>query len=61
MSDEQGADRHKDKALYEHYCEHPGCTKWGGFGFAVGKAAANWFCIEHRPEWKSRDEARAQH
>lgn len=23
--------------LYEHYCEHPGCTKWGGFGFGRPK------------------------
>lgn len=61
MSDEQGANRRKDKALDEHHCEHPGCTKWGGFGFAVGKAAPNWFYIEHRPEWKSRNEACAQH
>ncbi|MDK1488616.1 hypothetical protein QN219_00870 [Sinorhizobium sp. 7-81] len=42
-SDEQGADRHKDKALYEHYCEYPGCTKWGGFGFAAGKDEPRWF------------------
>lgn len=56
MSDEQGADRHKDTALLEHYCEQPGCTKWGSFGFALRKTAEpNWFCMEHRPlEWPPR-------
>ncbi|WP_181150081.1 hypothetical protein [Ensifer aridi] len=54
MSDEGGADRRNDTALYEHYCEHPGCEKWGGFGFAVGKSEPAWFCFEHRPEWKPR-------
>ncbi|MBP1887046.1 hypothetical protein [Sinorhizobium mexicanum] len=54
MSDEQGADRHKDKALYEHYCDHSDCTKWGGLGFAAGKDEPRWFCFEHRPEWKGR-------
>ncbi|ATB03120.1 hypothetical protein BWO90_12015 (plasmid) [Sinorhizobium meliloti] len=36
-----------------HYCEHPGCKKWGSFGFAVGRGEPNWFCSEHRPEWKA--------
>lgn len=53
MSDEQGATTHKDSALYVHYCEHPGCKKWGGFGYAIGKGEPNWFCFEHRPEWKA--------
>ncbi|POH32058.1 MULTISPECIES: hypothetical protein [Sinorhizobium] len=48
MSDEQGAAKH-DTTLYVHYCEHPGCTKWGGFGFAAGKGEPRWFCFEHRP------------
>ncbi|PAQ03761.1 hypothetical protein LRP31_34975 (plasmid) [Mesorhizobium mediterraneum] len=33
--------------IYEHYCEHPGCTKWGGWGFPRGKQTI-WFCREHR-------------
>jgi hypothetical protein len=53
MSDEQGATAHRDSALYVHYCEHVGCTKWGGFGYAIGKGEPNWFCFEHRPEWKA--------
>jgi len=54
MSDEGGADRRNDTALSEHFCEHPRCEKWGGFGFAVGKSEPAWFCFEHRPEWKPR-------
>ena len=36
--------------IYEHYCEHPGCEKWGGWGYAVGRSAPHWFCYEHRAE-----------
>lgn len=36
--------------IYEHYCENPGCKKWGGWGFAVGKNPPHWFCYEHRAE-----------
>lgn len=35
--------------LWVHLCEHPGCKKWGGFGYAAGKGPSNWFCFEHRP------------
>jgi hypothetical protein len=61
LSDEQGAKPHYEAGPYVHYCEHAGCKKWGGFGFAIGKAAPTWFCFEHRPEWKSRHEAQPQH
>ncbi|WP_234842352.1 hypothetical protein RWA01_33460 (plasmid) [Sinorhizobium meliloti] len=54
MSDEQGAVRQRDSSVYVHYCEHPGCTKWGSFGFAAGQSELNWFCFEHQPEWKPR-------
>lgn len=33
--------------LFEHWCEHPGCTKWGGWGFPRGKQTV-WFCWKHR-------------
>ncbi|GCA49439.1 hypothetical protein KGO5_01885 [Sinorhizobium sp. KGO-5] len=52
MSDEQGAVRQKDSSVYVHYCEHPGCKKWGSFGFSFGKEEPQWFCAEHQPEWK---------
>ncbi|WP_292331735.1 hypothetical protein [Mesorhizobium sp.] len=38
--------------IYENYCEHPGCTKWGGWGFARGKQTI-WFCREHREDGES--------
>ncbi|UWU25441.1 hypothetical protein N2601_31115 (plasmid) [Rhizobium sp. CB3060] len=31
-----------------HYCEFPGCTKWGGLGYDVHPAGTQWFCFEHR-------------
>ncbi|MCV3243470.1 hypothetical protein [Mesorhizobium sp. ZC-5] len=35
--------------IIDHYCEHPGCKKWGAFGFARGgKGISKWFCYEHR-------------
>lgn len=50
MSDEKSTEPRKDSVLLNHLCEHPGCSKWGSFGFAIGKAAPNWFCLEHRHE-----------
>ncbi|WP_325052642.1 hypothetical protein [Sinorhizobium meliloti] len=54
MSDEAGSTGRKETALHQHWCEHPGCKKWGSFGFAAGKAEPRWFCMEHRPEWKPK-------
>ncbi|MDW9899137.1 hypothetical protein GOB10_25870 [Sinorhizobium meliloti] len=53
MSDELGAKPHYEAGPYVHYCEHPGCKKWGSFGFAVGRGEPNWFCSEHQLEWKT--------
>jgi hypothetical protein len=61
MSDELGAKPHYEAGPYVHYCEHPGCKKWGSFGFGVGRGEPNWYCGEHRPEWKSRHEAQSRH
>ncbi|APG93016.1 hypothetical protein [Sinorhizobium americanum] len=63
MSDETNAAAkpRRDMELYVHYCEHPGCSKWGSFGFAAGRGEPNWFCSEHRPEWKLRHEAQPRH
>ena len=36
--------------VINHYCEHDGCRKWGGFGFAKPKRPSHWFCFEHRPD-----------
>jgi hypothetical protein len=35
--------------MYEHYCEHPNCRKWGMFGFENRRMRVpEWFCFEHR-------------
>lgn len=36
--------------IEHHSCEHPGCTKDAGWGFAKPKQASHWFCFEHRAE-----------
>ena len=34
-----------------HWCEHPGCKRWGSFGFSRSKGEkSTWHCIEHYPE-----------
>jgi hypothetical protein len=35
--------------IIEHWCEHPGCKKWGSLGFPRGKLTA-WFCGEHKTD-----------
>lgn len=36
--------------IWEHYCEHPGCDSWGGFGFSVAGRAPRWYCAGHMDE-----------
>jgi hypothetical protein len=38
--------------LYRHWCQQPGCTEWGSFGFARTRDQTDWYCREHRPEDK---------
>lgn len=39
---------------FMHYCQHPGCTAWGAFGFKVRLQAKNqpgvWYCAEHKAD-----------
>ncbi len=50
MSDEPDTAKTRTNAgPYVHYCLEPGCCKWGGFGFTVGKGEPQWYCFEHRP------------
>ncbi len=40
-----------DGILDEHYCEHSGCKKWGGFGYSRSKTEmSSWHCWEHYPQ-----------
>lgn len=33
-----------------HWCEHPGCQRWGGLGYSKSKAEkSRWWCLEHYP------------
>lgn len=32
-----------------HDCNHPGCAKWGSWGFDRGAGVVGWWCLEHRP------------
>jgi hypothetical protein len=36
--------------IVDHYCEHPGCREWGGWGFARGRGKPPWYCYEHRED-----------
>jgi len=38
--------------IHEHYCEHPGCTKWGGWGFSARETDDLVFW-EHREDWEN--------
>jgi hypothetical protein len=37
-----------EQSLHLHFCEHPGCANWGGFGYDVEMSQTQWFCGEHR-------------
>jgi hypothetical protein len=50
MSDDASTPRPPATGIWEHYCQHPGCKLWGGFGYARGKGEYDWFCWEHSPE-----------
>jgi len=42
----------RDKAPFEHWCEHEGCRAWGGFGAGVSLLKGErgrWYCARHRP------------
>lgn len=46
MSDQ--TNRAGDGVLDVHYCEHPGCERWGGFGYSRAKTEiSSWHCWEH--------------
>ncbi|QPC94733.1 hypothetical protein [Mesorhizobium sp. INR15] len=33
-----------------HVCEHAGCGKDAGWGFAKPRRPSHWFCFEHRAD-----------
>ena len=36
--------------IWEHGCEHPGCERWGGFGYSVAGRPSRWYCGTHMDE-----------
>jgi len=53
MSDEIGLPQPEyatPPGVRHHLCEHDGCGKDAGWGFAKPKQAPHWFCFEHRGE-----------
>jgi hypothetical protein len=49
MNDDTGIDeRPAAPVRFEHWCEEPGCSKWGGRGYDVGRGETRWYCYKHR-------------
>ncbi|UCI23667.1 hypothetical protein [Mesorhizobium sp. B2-8-5] len=40
----------RERGQLGHACEHAGCGKDAGWGFAKPTQASHWFCYEHRGE-----------
>ena len=49
MSDDKHSTK-TDNVHEEHYCQHPGCKRWGSFGYDRGRGVTDWWCMEHRPD-----------
>ncbi|WFP74475.1 hypothetical protein [Mesorhizobium sp. WSM4906] len=54
MSDEPGRlgeqPPSRERGPLGHVCEHAGCGKDAGWGFARPKRPPHWFCFEHRSD-----------
>lgn len=54
MSDEPTrpgeASQPRERGPLGHTCEHQGCGKDAGWGFAKPRRPSHWFCYEHRDE-----------
>ncbi len=47
MSDDRFAPVRPAYKMYDHWCEHQGCRRWGSFGFQ-SRYGTLWFCGDHR-------------
>jgi hypothetical protein len=45
---------------FEHWCDQPGCVKWGSFGRERGRLITEWRCGEHLADdyWDGRSGSR---
>lgn len=41
--------RQAPAGIWEHWCEHEGCKRWGSLGFQ-SRYGVTWFCGEHRED-----------
>lgn len=46
MTGEQASSQ-RPAGIWEHYCSHAGCTKWGGLGYQED-GQARWYCSDHK-------------
>ena len=50
MSDERTSTHPAPPVHFEHWCEVPGCNKWGSLGYSPNKTIpSRWWCSEHFP------------
>ena len=47
MSDERTNPPPTAPVHFDHYCDYPGCVKWGAFGKERGHGITEWRCAEH--------------
>lgn len=47
MTDDRTSTAPKAPVHFEHYCEHPGCERWGSFGKERGRGVTEWRCGRH--------------
>ena len=49
MADDLQADTRPPAPVhFEHWCEEPGCNRWGSLGYEIGRGETRWFCFEHK-------------
>ncbi len=60
MSDERTNPPPAVPVHFDHYCDYPGCVKWGAFGKERGHGITEWRCAEHlAPDyWDGRSNPR---
>jgi hypothetical protein len=46
MSDETTGTPPAAPVHFDHYCDYPGCVKWGAFGNKRGHGITEWRCVE---------------
>lgn len=55
MSDHDSATHVSGHGASEHTCRHPGCERWGAWGYDSGRGISAWWCLEHRPNTEPVD------